>query len=665
MIGRFIGLLLAWGWVSCGVAMELPVVPGAAVEGNKPLMIQPSAGTWDFSAHDSIEFKLTNLGTSRATVWARAENPDAKGVMDNVRTAVVLNGGETKTLRLRLMRRPESPGYAPFKPFLMYFKDLNVRDNTVDVSKIAQLVVWLEHPEPKQKVLVESAAATGEGKPGSPPFLPFIDKYGQYKHTDWPDKIYSDADFADCLKKDDAEMAAHPGPADWNQYGGRKDGPKQKATGYFYPAKIDGMWWLVDPEGCLFWSYGPTGVNSGGETSPVTDKESWFEEIPSRETFARYWEDGQGARFMYYQDGKPWKAFSFSGLNAERKYGPNWREATADALHRRLRNWGLNTMGNWSDPVVYLKRKTPYTVPIRSGGPMLDHIPDVFDEAWVKSINAAMDDQKNTTANDPWNIGYFVDNEWTWGAQPRAARVVQGILKAPATSVSKQMFLSDLKRKYETIESLNKSWGGKYASWEAMLNDRALPEPQNDSFKQDAGDFGEKFARTYFSTVRDAVKRVAPNNLYLGVRFHGHIDQSLIRIASEYCDVISYNVYEEPAGRLNQYRNVVDKPFIVGEFGVTSDLGQTPWRGQIYTQEQGERLKPLEKWLDQGIRHPALVGAHFFQFRDQPLSGRADGEATLRGFINVADTPHFDLVQTNRRIAYSLYKTRTERRKGG
>jgi hypothetical protein len=209
---------------------------------------------------------------------------------------------------------------------------------------------------------------------------------------------------------------------------------------------------------------------------------------------------------------------------------------------------------------------------------------------------------------------------------------------------------------------LNTAWGTNYASWEALLESRTVPGSLNARFNEDAGDFGEKFAEKYFSTVRDAVKRVAPNNLYLGCRFNGHIDKSLIQIAARYCDVISYNIYEMPNGRLNQYRGVVDKPFIVGEFGVTSDLGQMPWRGQKYTEEEGARLRPFEDYLAQAFVHPALVGAHFFQFRDQPLTGRADGEATLRGFVNTADTPHFDLVQANRRIAYKLYETRSASR---
>jgi hypothetical protein len=35
-----------------------------------------------------------------------------------------------------------------------------------------------------------------------------------------------------------------------------------------------------------------------------------------------------------------------------------------------------------------------------------------------------------------------------------------------------------------------------------------------------------------------------------------------------------------------------------------------------------------------------------------------DGEGVLRGFINTADTPHFELVNANRAAAYGLYPKR-------
>ncbi|MGC4033466.1 MAG: hypothetical protein QM754_17390 [Tepidisphaeraceae bacterium] len=578
----------------------------------RPLVLTPDAGPWDFSRHDSLYFRLRNLLRQPVTVWAKAENSGAKGVTDNVRTAVVLEPNESRTLRLRLMRRPEDPTYAPFKPFFMYFKAINVRDNTLDPAAIEKVTVWLDHPAAGEAVFVEGITAQGDGVPAPVSFYPFVDKYGQYKHTDWPDKIYADADFTERLKKDQAEMSAYPGPADWDKWGGWAKGPKQPATGFFYPKKVKDKWWLVTPDGSLFWSYGATGIGGGGEGSPVTGKEKWFEDLPSPDgPFAKYWGDGRGARFMYYKDGKPWKSFSFSGLNAERKYGPNWREATADALHARLRNWGLNTIANWSDSTVYLKRKTPYTATLGSGGPMLEHIPDVFAPAWTQNVNRAMDSQKGTTAGDPWNLGYFVDNEWTWGSAPRGLTVVKNMFRFPK-SASKAEFVSDLKAKYKDVAALNKAWTTEYASWGTLLDDNKAPSDEvlqkNDRYREDAGVFGIKFADKYFSTVRSAIKRVAPNNLYLGSRFNGHIDRDIVEVAGKYCDVIGYNIYEMPDGRLGGYKGI-DKPFIVGEFGVSSDLGRMPWRGSIYTEEQGARLQGLEKWLGQAFAHPLIVGA--------------------------------------------------------
>lgn len=636
-----------------------PSAGGAAAEPDAPFVLSPESGSWDLSRHDSLYFTLRNRGSEAVSVWARAENPTAKGVTDNVRNVVVLEPGASGELRLRLMRRPEDPGYAPFKPYFMYFKSLNVRDNTLDPAQVARVLVWLEGGSTGARVAVETVAARGEGVPAPVPFFPFIDRYGQYKHTDWPGKVHEDADFEANRLQDARDMAAHAGPADWDRWGGWKNGPRLKATGFFRTEKVDGKWWLVTPDGTLFWSYGPTGVSAGGEGSPVTTKEHWFEELPSPDgPAAAHWSSGRGARFMFYQGGKAWRAFSFSGLNAERKYGPDWREATAEALHSRLRNWGMNTMANWSDPVVYLKRKTPYVVAVSSAPLKLDHFPDVFDPGFERSVNAAMDREKGVTAGDPWNLGYFVDNELTWGASRGGARAVQGALRAAPDSGTKKAFIRHLQASYPDIAALNRAWGSNHVSWDALLESRALPEPQTEAFKADCADFGLKMTEKYFSTVRAAVKRVAPNNLYLGCRFHGHIDRSVVEIAAKYCDVIGYNIYERPAGRLNQYRGVVDAPFMVGEFGVTSDLAQTPWRGQLLTQEPGERLRDMERWLAEGFAHPALVGAHFFQFRDQPLSARADGEATLRGFLAVADSPHVDLVQLNRRLAYKLYEIR-------
>jgi len=53
------------------------------------------------------------------------------------------------------------------------------------------------------------------------------------------------------------DKALLPGNFNISKYGGFS-GTKVKATGFFRVEKIDGRWWFVDPEGCLFFSTGST-----------------------------------------------------------------------------------------------------------------------------------------------------------------------------------------------------------------------------------------------------------------------------------------------------------------------------------------------------------------------------------------------------------------------
>ena len=255
------------------------------------------------------------------------------------------------------------------------------------------------------------------------------------------------------------------------------------------------------------------------------------------------------------------------------------------------------------------------------------------------------------------DLGYFVDNEWTWGHLKNGAMVVHNALNFPR-SATKREFVKVLQARYPDIAALNAAWSTSYESWGGLLDDKVRPDLGNPKVLQDCGDFGLMFAEKYFSTVRSAVKDAAPDNLYLGCRFHGHIDEGIVEVCGKHADVISWNVYEStPGDRLNRFIGRIDKPFLVGEWGLGSDPVQTPFRGEK-TIDAATRLAQFERYLSNAIDHPLLVGAHYFQFRDQPLSGRPDGEATLRGFVNIADTPRFDLLQANRRLAYPMYQTR-------
>ena len=123
--------------------------------------------------------------------------------------------------------------------------------------------------------------------------------------------------------------------------------------------------------------------------------------------------------------------------------------------------------------------------------------------------------------NDPYCIGYFVDNELSWGGgdtpQSRYALAL-GALNLPITAPAKAAFVAQLKHDYPTIAALNTAWNVNLAS----LQDLAAPfKPAtiNDTMSADLQKFSRAFALKYFTVVRDELRKVDANHLYLGCRF--------------------------------------------------------------------------------------------------------------------------------------------------
>ena len=63
-------------------------------------------------------------------------------------------------------------------------------------------------------------------------------------------------------------------------------------------------------------------------------------------------------------------------------------------------------------------------------------------------------------------------------------------------------------------------------------------------------------------------------------------------------------------------------------------------------------------FLQGALVHPKIVGTHWFQFRDQPLTGRWDGEGYAIGFVDVADTPYPEMTKAARAVGEGMYRYR-------
>lgn len=488
-------------------------------------------------------------------------------------------------------------------------------------------------------------------------FYPFIDKYGQFKFKEWPGKVHSDADLKAAAEREQKELAAHPTPADRDRFGGWTAGGKREATGHFRTEKIDGKWWLVDPDGNLFWSHGVVRVTPFSAITPLDGREFYFEDLPQKgDPLAHFYTTMDELLRGQYEKRGIKKTYDFSGANIYRKYGKNWREIYAELAHKRLHAWGLNTIANSSDPQIFLMRKTPYVDRFRVDGPSLTGsdgwwwpFRDPFAPEFRKDVERNLKLRKDQL-NDPWCIGFFVDNELNWGDETSLAKWT---IFSSASCTAKKVFAEDLKAKYGTIEKLNSAWGASYKDWDDFVATTKVPEKAN---VDDLKTFSQKVIAEYFKAISEEIKKLAPNKLYMGCRF-AHANPTVIKIAAKYCDVLSYNLYRDD---LKGFRlpDGVDKPVMVGEwhFGALD-------RGLFHPTllkkaNQNERAWAYYNYAKSALENPQVVGIHWHQFSDQATTGRFDGEDFQVGFTDVCDNPYPETISKVREIGEQMYKIR-------
>jgi hypothetical protein len=78
--------------------------------------------------------------------------------------------------------------------------------------------------------------------------------------------------------------------------------------------------------------------------------------------------------------------------------------------------------------------------------------------------------------------------------------------------------------------------------------------------------------------------------------------------------------------------------------------------GLVPTENQKARAESYKEYVLGALHHPQFVGCHWFEYRDEPVTGRAlDAENYQIGFVDVADTPYRELVDAARSVGYHLY----------
>jgi hypothetical protein len=620
------------------------------------ITLKAPSGKWDLSKYEWVSLELRNLTDEPLTVNCRVDNPGADGTNNCVTDSISLNPQQSSTLTVRIFPCP----WRLSKPLeLVGMRGYPVHSGKLDPANITQLLVFVSKPQKDHAFAIRNIRAGGAVQTvDADKFFPFIDQFGQYVHRDWLGKTSSVKDLQAQHKAELLDLTTHQGPPNWNKFGGWNGGPKLSATGSFRVQKYLGKWWLVDPEGCLFWSHGIDCVHAGQPT-PITDREHYFSELPkSNSEFAKFYGLANWAPHGYYKDHAPYKTYDFAQANLLHKHDQQWQKAFAEVTQRRLRSWGMNTIANWSDSEIYLMRRTPYVSTISFDSRKLEgsegywgKFYDVFDPQFAQELRRRLESEKEDTANDPWCVGYFVHNELSWDDEVSLAVAT---LMSPAEQPAKKVFVEDLKAKYQTIDKLNAAWKTQYAGWDDVLQRQLAPDKK--LAWEDLTAFYTKTAETYFQTIYRELKKVAPVKMYLGCRFAWGNDRA-IRAAAKFCDVVSFNRYTYSVQDL-QLPADVDKPVIIGEFHFGAlDRGMFH-TGLKSTTDQNDRAEKYKSYVRGALKNPYIVGTHWFQYKDQPTTGRGDGENYQIGFVDICDRPYPEIIEASREVGYNLYEYR-------
>ncbi|MHC1728104.1 MAG: hypothetical protein AB9866_19225 [Syntrophobacteraceae bacterium] len=390
--------------------------------------------------------------------------------------------------------------------------------------------------------------------------------------------------------------------------------PKKKWS----TAAVDGVQWLINPDGETFYSKGVNIVTPGkdDEKSRAGHAYCWMNFYPSIDQ----WRLGVGTR---------------------------------------LREWGFNTLGGWSDSSPDLG--LPLMVDLELGRNSHFHWFDPFHPQMEQS---AIETAIRLTApykGLPQLIGYFSDNEVGWWN----SSLFIWYLKAGWDNYTKRHLWQMIHDQYDG------DWGRLLVDWvppegihrfddlkTAGANLKLRPHGNGICL---VNRFMKSCTKRYYEIMYKAIRTAHPDALVLGDRLPLYYHQDAILSIGDNIDVIStnYNV-DVPDGWIAPYyfdglRKLSPKPVMVTEFFFAAEENRSGNRnetaknvhakpGHLMTVDtQIQRSWGAGAALLNFARFPNLVGAHWFQYCDEPLGGREDGEDYNMGLIDTSNRPYEEL----------------------
>jgi len=374
-------------------------------------------------------------------------------------------------------------------------------------------------------------------------------------------------------------------------------------------------WWLTSPSGKPFFSLGICEFNQG------TDRQNYDPAKPSY------------AAWQHYETPEAWAAANL----------------------QRLKSWNFTTLGGWSDYklVGELPDSDVWMTPVlslgaRSGSPWFD----MWDAKVVEKIDQLADETTKPIRGNPRVIGYFSDNELGWWN----AILWKMTLEQPPTSGQRQQLVRVVRETYhDDWNLLREDFEPKNASsWQELDRGGMLwMRPGSDGIRT-MRRFLAVVAERYYRLMGDAIRKYDPGALYLGDRYQSFYYPEVALATKAAVDVVSTNLnaswndgtflrsFHDTLHKLSGKSILVSEFYMAAEENSSGNKNQSGGFPAVETQH--ERAEAIANTLRELARLPYIVGADWFQYYDEPPSGRKkDGEDYNFGLIDIHDRPYSEV----------------------
>jgi beta-galactosidase GanA len=280
-------------------------------------------------------------------------------------------------------------------------------------------------------------------------------------------------------------------------------------------------------------------------------------------------------------------------------------------------------------------------------------LPDVFSPEYAEDAERCAESLR-PLAQDSYLIGYFLANEPTWAfGNYNLGEMVLASHEPLATKERLIAFLSD--RYAGDVERLSAAWNHSFDSFGELRRPMSRAGSLSPAAETDLREFSPVLIDEYIRVPASAAHRVMPNHLSLGLRW-AWVASDAFYAGSKYFDVFSINCYQmrPNAAEMHKHSKITGLPVMIGEFHAGAlDVG-LPANALRGVADQHARGQFYRWYIEHAAAIPELVGAHYFQWGDQPVLGRFDGESLNIGLVDVCNRPYSEMIDaikvTHRRL---------------